>query len=457
MNTTFPPTQSFAALRAIAALFLIVGGSASTAAPVAAALKPAAISAPMLAAPVRKSSPVVAASAPTTVFSVGTETVAYTRTAEDGAVRSLPTKIYYPATVAGVGSPVAEGRFPLILFSHGLDGTYDTYPGPIGKLVQAGFIVAAPEYPHSKKGSVTIFDDAYRGRQSLDASQVITNVLARDTTPGDKFYGRINASAGVGAAGHSLGGVTTSGLLGMKRDNRITGAVLYAPQGIGTPAGPAVKVLFQHGDGDLVLTYASGRSAYNAIPSSWPKAFLTHLGGGHWQYLWPNGPNYTQTWMTTVDWFRWSLYNDWAAYGRLQADALGTGGTKWETSNLINLQVEAETYVVMDGVKTEASNEGSDNVAGIDAGDWMVYVVDVPVAGTYTVQYRVASLPGGGVIQLQKRRAGEVYGTVAVPATGGWQTWTTVSHQVSLPAGKQRLGIKAAAGGFNLNWFRIFR
>ena len=436
-------------LSAAMAVFLLVAGNAP-----AAGVKAVTSSSTASALPYPTPAPAISGTAPTTVFSVGTEIVAYTRTADDGVVRSLPTKIYYPATAAGAGTPVADGRFPLILFSHGLDGTYDTYPGPISKLVQAGFIVAAPEYPHSKKGSVTNFDDAYKGRQSLDASQVITNVLARDTAAGDKFFGHVNAAAGVGAAGHSLGGVTTSGLLGLKRDTRITGAVLYAPQGIGIPTGPAVKVLFQHGDGDTVLTYASGRSAYNAIPSSWPKAFLTHLGGGHWQYLWPNGPNYTQTWMTSVDWFRWSLYNDWAAYSRLSADALGSGGTKWETVNLVNIQVEAEKYVVMSGVKNEVV-VGGELVGAIDTNDWMVYVVNVPVAGTYTVQYRVASPNAGGVIQFQKRRAGEVYGTVNVPQTGGWQTWTTVSHQVTLPAGSQRLGIKAAVGGFNIDWFRI--
>jgi endoglucanase len=44
---------------------------------------------------------------------------------------------------------------------------------------------------------------------------------------------------------------------------------------------------------------------------------------------------------------------------------------------------------------------------------------------------------------------------MSVPSTGGWQTWTTISQSVTLPAGSVSFGIKALAGGFNLNWFAV--
>jgi hypothetical protein len=50
-----------------------------------------------------------------------------------------------------------------------------------------------------------------------------------------------------------------------------------------------------------------------------------------------------------------------------------------------------------------------------------------------------------------------VLGTVNVPATGGWQSWTTVSHTVNVNAGTYNLGVYAQAGGWNLNWIRITR
>jgi beta-glucanase (GH16 family) len=122
-----------------------------------------------------------------------------------------------------------------------------------------------------------------------------------------------------------------------------------------------------------------------------------------------------------------------------------------------NIHIEAENWAAMAGVATEACTEGGQNVGWIDANDWIVWNVNVPTSGTYTVSYRVASLPGGGVIQLEKAGGSPVYGTVSVPATGGWQNWTTVSHQVNLSAGQQQIAVKALAGGFNLNWLEIKR
>lgn len=119
--------------------------------------------------------------------------------------------------------------------------------------------------------------------------------------------------------------------------------------------------------------------------------------------------------------------------------------------------VQAEAYCDMSGVKTEGTSDagGGSNVGYIDTGDWMKYDVDVPSAGTYTVSYRVAAAAAGGVIQLEKAGGTPVYGTVNVPSTGGWQTWTTVSHTVQLAAGEQSLGIAAKIGGFNLNWIKV--
>jgi beta-glucanase (GH16 family) len=121
----------------------------------------------------------------------------------------------------------------------------------------------------------------------------------------------------------------------------------------------------------------------------------------------------------------------------------------------VSIQIEAENYAVMSGIQTEACSEGGQDVGWIDANDWIVWNVNVPTAGTYTVSYRVASLNGGGVIQLEKAGGSPVYGSVSVPKTGGWQTWTTVSHQVTLAAGQQQIAVKALAGGFNINWLKL--
>lgn len=118
-------------------------------------------------------------------------------------------------------------------------------------------------------------------------------------------------------------------------------------------------------------------------------------------------------------------------------------------------QIEAEDFAVQSGIQTETCSEGGLNVGWIDANDWMVWDVNIPSSGSYTVEYRVASLNATGNMQLENAGGSPVYGTRTVPNTGGWQNWTTVSHTVNLNGGQQQIAIKALAGGWNINWFKI--
>lgn len=120
-------------------------------------------------------------------------------------------------------------------------------------------------------------------------------------------------------------------------------------------------------------------------------------------------------------------------------------------------RIEAEDYFEMYGLQTEQTSDtgGGQNVGWIDSGDWAGYAVDIASAGTYTVSYRVASQNGGGQIQLEVFGGGSAYGLINVPSTGGWQSWTTISHTVSLPAGQQNLALAFPSGGFNINWIEI--
>jgi hypothetical protein len=118
-------------------------------------------------------------------------------------------------------------------------------------------------------------------------------------------------------------------------------------------------------------------------------------------------------------------------------------------------KIRAEHFADMSGVQTEPTTDtgGGNNVGYIDGGDWMDYLVDVKTAGTYAVNIRVASQPGGGTLQL--RSGSEVLASVNIAATGGWQQWSTVSTSAVLPAGEQTLRLHASTGGFNVNWIEF--
>ncbi|GAB3235274.1 hypothetical protein GCM10027447_32920 [Glycomyces halotolerans] len=267
-----------------------------------------------------------AATAPTGPFAVGVREFAWSR-----GDRSLLTRIFYPATGSPGGEPVrdapiADGRFPVIEWSHGLGGNPESYGTHILPLAGAGFIVPAPLFPTTSTGTEGKVDDVYNGSQSLDVTEVISRTLELNEG-GDMFAGRMDTANGVGAAGHSLGGMTTHGLLTAWPDERITAAIAHATVDMGDPAERVTaKVLFVHGDQDEICEYDLARRAYAALPG--PKAFMTHTGQGHDEYIW-NGPTYDQTVATSLDWMRWNLYGDTAARDRLPADASGDG-IVWE-------------------------------------------------------------------------------------------------------------------------------
>jgi hypothetical protein len=85
----------------------------------------------------------------------------------------------------------------------------------------------------------------------------------------------------------------------------------------------------------------------------------------------------------------------------------------------------------------------------------MAYNVTIPTTGTYRVLYRVASPNAGKTLRLEKDNGATQLGTVTIPNTGGWQNWTTVAHNVTLPAGTYSVGLATATGGFNINYFTI--
>ena len=265
-------------------------------------------------------------SAPTTSFALGHRTFNYAR----GTDRPLPTEVWYPRTGTGDtidNAPIASGTFPLILFSHGLGGNPPSYSAQILPMAQAGFIVAAPWYPNTKSGSSGNIGDV--PNQGLDASYVITQVLALNTTPGDLFNGHIRTTCGVGAEGHSAGAATTETLLTIHRDPRVTAAVELASfsEG-GSPVDPPAKVLQVHGTNDPLTSYSGAMDMYNAYPATWPKAFLTVTGGTHDDYVLLSGPcaptcgrGYATALATDIDWMRYALYGDLAARNRLPSDA----------------------------------------------------------------------------------------------------------------------------------------
>ncbi|MFU8852395.1 alpha/beta hydrolase family protein [Micromonospora sp. SL1-18] len=258
--------------------------------------------------------------APTESFAVGVRQLKLNR---DGD-RALPVTVWYPARGAAGGAPersapAATGRFPVMMFSHGLGARPEDYQLLLSRWAAAGFVVAAPRFPHTGTGGDGNVLDVLN--QPADVSYALTQVLALDEKPDDPLRGRL-ATDRVAAAGHSAGGVTTIGLFTAGRDDRLDAGIVFAGTalGVGTGfAGAAAPQLFVHGRADEVVDYAAGKAVYDAVP--WPKAMLSLPKGDHGRALLSDGKALRVVADTTVEFLRWTLYGDAAAKKRLPADA----------------------------------------------------------------------------------------------------------------------------------------
>ncbi|HEX4290270.1 MAG TPA: carbohydrate-binding protein, partial [Trebonia sp.] len=113
-----------------------------------------------------------------------------------------------------------------------------------------------------------------------------------------------------------------------------------------------------------------------------------------------------------------------------------------------------------DGVDLEATADTSSNAgAGADdmgwttPGQWFKYTVNVATAGTYTVAFRVASPYGiADALHIANAAGTSLSGSVTIPNTGGYQTWTTVDASVTLPAGQQTLTVDQDSNGWNFHY-----
>jgi acid phosphatase len=99
-------------------------------------------------------------------------------------------------------------------------------------------------------------------------------------------------------------------------------------------------------------------------------------------------------------------------------------------------------------VDIEPASSGGFDVGWVSAEEWLNYTVNVTSAGTYTFVFRVASSGAGGTFHVETNRV-DVSGAIAVPDTGDWQAWRTITRSIALNAGVQQLRLVMDTPGVN--------
>jgi hypothetical protein len=148
-----------------------------------------------------------------------------------------------------------------------------------------------------------------------------------------------------------------------------------------------------------------------------------------------------------------------AVPGTVQAANYDTGG-QGVAYNVTSVNGTANSYR-SDGVDLEATTDSQDttgsgavyDIGWTASGQWFKYTVNVASAGTYAVQIRLASPYGiTDGLHIANSAGTSLTGPVAVPDTGGYQDWTTVTASFALPAGVQTLTVDQDSNGWNLHY-----
>jgi len=123
----------------------------------------------------------------------------------------------------------------------------------------------------------------------------------------------------------------------------------------------------------------------------------------------------------------------------------------------IPVKIQAESFDNGNACCTEttADTGGGLDVSYIGSGTWFEYDINVPDSSEYRIQFRVAVNTASSLkIQLDST----TLQTVNLPASGGWQKWSTVtSLPIRLLPGQKTIRITADKDGWNFNWLRIIR
>lgn len=141
--------------------------------------------------------------------------------------QDLAVTVWYPAAAGGepvlvgdnrvfkgapamLDAPPLQGRFPLVVMSHGSGGRIQGMSWLAAELAKAGFVVAGPNHPGSTSGNSTPADTPKLWERTQDLSVVI------DRLTSDPQWRDLIAADRIGVLGFSLGGAAAMEIAGAR-------------------------------------------------------------------------------------------------------------------------------------------------------------------------------------------------------------------------------------------------
>lgn len=189
--------------------------------------------------------------------------------------------------------PVRDGKWPLVVFSHGSGGTRLGYVFLTEFLASHGFIVMAAD--HIGNSNYTIVNNMVvksggpRGQASAtdrpkDVSFLIDSMTAMSSKAGDRFNSHVDLDR-IAAAGMSFGGATTKNVI--EQDKRVKAALMLAPGGpsLGQRANFETPVMMMIGSEDTTIREAGNTTNRNYYEASKGPHYMVEIkDGGHYSF-----------------------------------------------------------------------------------------------------------------------------------------------------------------------------
>ncbi len=255
------------------------------------------------------------------------------------AGRSLPTTVFYPVGGVTTGGDTGaqpdrtHSPYPLLVFSQGYDLSVQAYAALLTDWASAGFVVAAPTYPHTDPSDRGALDENDITNHPADLRDVITTLLDAAQGSGALLSGLIDTNE-IGVVGHSDGADVTLAVAADTccQDPRVKAAVILSGAELASFGGRyvfsgGVPLLVAQGSADTINLPACSAQIYNAAEN--PKYYLDLLGASHEPPYADPGPDQQIVAKVTTDFFDAELAGQASARG-----AMATDGNVGERSSL---------------------------------------------------------------------------------------------------------------------------
>ena len=194
-------------------------------------------------------------------------------------------------TLAVRDAAIADGKFPLIIFSHGNGGMRSQNTFWCDHLASHGYIVVSPDHTRnacatSYQGKVIPYDNEGRPQAAIDRPKDVSFLIDQfeklnaDAT--SNFHGRVDTE-NIGVGGHSYGGFTA--MAAQAQDDRIDAIVPMAavkPETANESTRPLLLFVATEDDTINAEGNAGARAYFDATKA--PKYLVEMRDAGHYTF-----------------------------------------------------------------------------------------------------------------------------------------------------------------------------